>query len=425
MAKSSEDQIFEEIHNYQAPGRPDLREYYRSSQGREVGLDFFLYSCLEEEQTSDALPREVCRKLAEKRWPPLRAYVREEVFDERDERVQVREVEQPELEELFREICSWYQERYPQLSGGEPLDYAVLSGLISEFVLMSRDLRLVARIRGVSWSDRPRKEEGLPEDTVADFSASAVTELPASRQQPDPGAGGKADADAPEPLLQAEELPCGSSDSPDEDGHEILGAGESSEDMAAFPGQQEEAQAEFILPPQENRPAESGQGRTWGPNYGELLEQAFREFFPSYARLMSGYLNWQGQKKFRPAPNLADLPPVGRYLSLLRRGSGHYRDGSGDRRGAPPGRRMKAEPRRGAEGPGKGSDPEREGQAIKDVVRALSVLKKNPHKKDIRLSMENSFIRRIQHDYIRSQQGFTSVSVGEGQQRAVQIQRQK
>ena len=130
MAKSSEEQAFEEILDYQEPVRPDPKEFYINSQGREVSLDFFLYSCLEEEKTCDALPEKMANKLTEKRWPPLVPYIREEVFDENDERVSTKEVADATVEELIKTICQWYRETYPQLAWDTPLDYLVHSELI-------------------------------------------------------------------------------------------------------------------------------------------------------------------------------------------------------------------------------------------------------------------------------------------------------
>lgn len=67
-------------------------------------------------------------------------------------------------------------------------------------------------------------------------------------------------------------------------------------------------------------------------------------------------------------------------------------------------------------------DPEREAQAIRECRDALTILRSDATQQAITLQPQNSFYRRVQHNHI-SENGFFSISVGEGKERSVQVHR--
>ena len=69
-----------------------------------------------------------------------------------------------------------------------------------------------------------------------------------------------------------------------------------------------------------------------------------------------------------------------------------------------------------------GADKAKEQEAISLVLQGLEQMNNDKNLQTITLDPQNSYVRRIQHKEI-VERGFLSVSVGEGNSRAVQIQR--
>ena len=482
MAKSSQDQAFEEIHNYQEPERPDPREYYRNAQGKEVSLDFFLYTCLEEEKTCDALRGDFAHQLTLKRWTPLIPYIEEEVFDERDERVSTEEIADHTPEDLIKTLCRWYAETYPQLAASETLDYFVHMELVQEFILFTKDLKAMLSAKKVRLNDKlPGEEkEAQPQLTALDAEPSQPETSAPSVMATEPRTDPTSDHESDTTEEQVEENQAEASEATGEgltteavDGdHQAEVSEATGEDVASQTETHEqnpESTPEDLQPPSEDQAAEAGVKESLAvinsspvekaaesdvaeeeperPTYAEILEEAISGTFPAYRHMMMEYINWTHKKSVRVVPDLANLPPVGRYLNLLRkRSGGRFRDNDSHRSG-PSGRdrgpRDRQErgrynrdqsrergPRdrnrdrnRGQESSEGTDNKERENHAIREAKRGLSYLKNNPDKESFQLNPENSFIRRIQHKYIKDQPGFSSRSAGDGQDRAVKITR--
>ena len=491
MAKSSEEQAFEEILDYQEPVRPDPKEFYINSQGREVSLDFFLYSCLEEEKTCDALPEKMADKLTEKRWPPLVPYIREEVFDENDERVSTKEVADATVEELIKTICQWYRETYPQLAWDTPLDYLVHSELIEEFVLLTKDIKAAFKAKKVRTGDKIRAEkkdepiseapghqpaqsseseetsaggfedsnhsiEGEPDSVTPSESEAADVSAGAGSETLPEQTGEDMSADAEKGLIEGQAHPVASVEdasgvlSPESDKGADVGD-QLSADQSGDSGNSSDVESAV------DSISDTEAVKEIIPTYGEVLADCIKETFPAYSHLMVEYLSWSSRKASRAKPDLANIPPVGRFLSLLKKRSGAPRDrdfkdrdrsgssgdggrssfgrsdrasqprdrdrdrGVGSRPGRDRGERASTSRRESAQGERGRKD--REEKAIQDLDKLLKSMLKNPGQQEMQLAPENSFIRRIQHKYIKEQPGFTSVSTGEGQNRAVMIQK--
>ena len=122
-----------------------------NAETKTLSIDYFLYSCLEHENTRKHLPP---RK--ENRWPGA-------LKCEEDEAVPGEIADKP-MEELFHQIMGWYSKEWPELATQSPLDLETLPGLLPPFLLLCRDLEIVikAKYKGEvpPWSVGNLSEEG-------------------------------------------------------------------------------------------------------------------------------------------------------------------------------------------------------------------------------------------------------------------------
>jgi hypothetical protein len=146
------------------------------------------------------------------------------------------------------------------------------------------------------------------------------------------------------------------------------------------------------------------------PFWQGLFERV-QVFFGESKDFVQAYLAWHYRTPRAHSVDLASLPPVGRYVPILRR----HTTPSGMVSGALP--LIKADQK--DNGHKTGSDEE---QALKAVEDAVHLLQSDESRQEVTLPPENSFIRRQQHKKAIAL-GFNSISVGEGDARGVQIVR--
>lgn len=183
-----------------------------------------------------------------------------------------------------------------------------------------------------------------------------------------------------------------------------------------------------------------------------LLDSLIKEYFPGYAESMIEFFEWKYSRPKETSYDLASLPPVGRYLSMLRqndrsrerasynsdRGEEKYprpfqrdkpnfagkdrpqSDKSGQGRREPKGRHDRDR----GDGREKNKELEKERIALSEVEKAVVTLKNQTSMGEFRLKPQNSFIRRLQHKKVNDL-GFSSTSVGEEDERAVLITREE
>lgn len=223
-----------------------------------------------------------------------------------------------------------------------------------------------------------------------------------------------------------------------------------------------------------------GQAPTWDSEKPEIIEfwtrvrEALLKTFPHLGDRMIAYLAWSRSPLKEPKFDLASLPPVGRFFPLLARsrrtasnrgsqhgGSRNNSSGpdrsSNDSRSRPPrsderpsqvqaAPRVRPSPEQGRSSEGaprsmptgnhqgssaddtngdeQGGGAEREAQVIAEVDKAIQVLKTKPALKELRLTPQNSFLRRLQHKRVK-ELGYQSFSVGESRNRSVKIVREE
>ncbi|MBF0440346.1 MAG: hypothetical protein HQK54_00425 [Oligoflexales bacterium] len=104
----------------------------------KIGLDYFLYSCLEFENTSKAIPQ---KQEFERRWPVT--------FNLSDE-AKRNFILQNEFRTLVQQMITWYKEKFPELTSQAELDYELLHKIIPPAIMMARDLNAVSELKNGS-----------------------------------------------------------------------------------------------------------------------------------------------------------------------------------------------------------------------------------------------------------------------------------
>ncbi|MFK7825491.1 MAG: R3H domain-containing nucleic acid-binding protein [Oligoflexales bacterium] len=148
--------------------KPSLTEIYRKSLGQEISLDYFLFTCLEEDRTLKSLPAQFQEQINEKRWPLVRPYFESLAFlEEGAEKPSSQEVVDGDLVNLIRRLCVWYQEKYPLLSSKQPLDYEVHGNTMNQFVLLTQDFEALVNAKtGKKPHDRQKADQSEEEKAV-------------------------------------------------------------------------------------------------------------------------------------------------------------------------------------------------------------------------------------------------------------------
>lgn len=277
----------------------NVKKHYFVSRGKEVSLDYFLYTSFEEEQNIRQLGNEL--PAIPKRFP-LALLIESNASIPESERSK-------ELDQILDELFSWYAENHPVLSATAILDYDLHAKFIYPFVYMLADLYL-------------------------------LYELKIGKRLP------RMDLSSP-------------------------------------------------LEP-----------------FWEELSAKLKKYFTSYAHLMWSYLKWCYQTPKQKKLDLASIPPVGRYAAILRKS--RSTSGSKDFSSIKDSKKPRKDDH--------SSQQVEEKSALTEVESAVKKMLDDAQLEQITLKPQNSFIRRKQHKKIISL-GFASTSVGEGQERAVQILR--
>ncbi|MBM4250918.1 MAG: hypothetical protein FJ146_03030 [Deltaproteobacteria bacterium] len=102
-----------------------------AARGQEVNVDYFLFSCLEQER----LERAQGAGTPPLQWPGLTSGATQQA-----------EVTQP-FESLVSELCQWYSDRFPELTSNRKIDHEQLVEVVPAFVAMCRDLADLFKIK--------------------------------------------------------------------------------------------------------------------------------------------------------------------------------------------------------------------------------------------------------------------------------------
>lgn len=179
-----------------------------------------------------------------------------------------------------------------------------------------------------------------------------------------------------------------------------------------------------------------------------LLLDIIGKTIPYRSNLIEQYWLWIDQQKEPHRPPQIDIsvvPPVGQYLDLIKRrlrasqrqgrsgrqhpqredsGSRHRDSGSRHRSGGAPRRGTRQQGGSGGSGrPSSDETSRRTTKALKEVDQAAKKLISNRGLKEVLLTPQNSFIRRLQHKKALEIDGVKSSSAGEGEDRAVVLTR--
>ena len=158
--------------------KPSLREVYTESLGKKISIDYFLFTCLEEDRTLKSLPAQFQEQINEKRWPLIKPYFESLAFlEEGAEKPFSQEVVDGELVTLIKRLCVWYQEKYPLLSGDQPLDYEVHGNTLTQFVLLCQDFEALVNAKtGSKPHDRSKEEQSEDEKALWNSMEGALKE---------------------------------------------------------------------------------------------------------------------------------------------------------------------------------------------------------------------------------------------------------
>lgn len=154
------------------------------------------------------------------------------------------------------------------------------------------------------------------------------------------------------------------------------------------------------------------------------LSLLFQKHMPNLYDLTWSYILWTHSPVKQKTYQLRDLPPVGRYLQILKKETRLTADKLVSREKEP--RTQQPPPPSSAQSGHALEEDELENIALKEVDDAIATLQATigEGQASLILKPQNSFIRRKQHKKIIDL-GFHSASVGEGQERSVQILKQK
>lgn len=104
------------------------RSKFEAKKGKEVAIDYFLYSCLETERTTKEMVESgTGQKIS---WPELQGQSAENlsgIFAEK------------KLKDLLREMTMWYRDNYPALSQSKALDHEVLLDVAEPLTALNKD----------------------------------------------------------------------------------------------------------------------------------------------------------------------------------------------------------------------------------------------------------------------------------------------
>ena len=132
------------------------------NRGKEVPMDYFLYSCLETERTSQSVRGED----EVYGWPVLAAYLSNPASDS--------EFASMPLAGLLTRMTAWYRDTYPALANIRVIDYESLLEIVEPLVDFNRDVSLLYKAR--TGEDLPDFEGSVGNNKYWDDIISTVAE---------------------------------------------------------------------------------------------------------------------------------------------------------------------------------------------------------------------------------------------------------
>ena len=158
-------------------------------------------------------------------------------------------------------------------------------------------------------------------------------------------------------------------------------------------------------------------------------EEQLKKHFPNYSEYFISYFEWIYKRSKTEELDLSSVPPVGRYAMLIQRSlrnknqssRASHNGQSKDQLGTRGQKRNFLTDKKDLKNFKKDKD-DSEKEAVKEAKEGIEHLEKNPKLDHVDLAARNSFIRRLQHQYIVDA-GFKSESAGEGSERRVRIKR--
>lgn len=109
--------------------QPNAKQRLELQRGKNVPIDYFLYSCLEHERTQRAQYGEDLPTAG--RWPLMVGATAENPPADFG-------VQSPKV--LMNRMCGWYSAQYPELMEEIPLDHEVLNQIVAPFMNFTLDL---------------------------------------------------------------------------------------------------------------------------------------------------------------------------------------------------------------------------------------------------------------------------------------------
>lgn len=133
------------------------------SRGKEVPMDYFLYSCLEHERTAQAVRGD---DVDETGWPVLASYIADTSSDT--------EFASMPLAGLLTRLCAWYRDTYEALTEIRVIDYESLLEVVEPLVRLNKDISLLYKTR--TGEDLPDYEGSVGNNKFWDDIISTVGE---------------------------------------------------------------------------------------------------------------------------------------------------------------------------------------------------------------------------------------------------------
>lgn len=358
-----------------------LRNKFSQSRNKPVSIDSFIFSVSEAEAYLKSAFRE--RK--------------ELACSELDSCLSVDENPIEALEKVF----SWYLETYPSLNSKEPLDYVMKEEISTLVASLRFDLDESLRFLTVEY---PFFDTPVPEKEMSEPEEGASLEEPSENKESAVEVSQEESSTDQEPELE---------NFYDERTEETTEA--SSEEMSS------EASSGAQEP--DNLPSEAESSEEEEPKAEPVIEdldpvlqrtefeRAVQNIFPHYASYFLAYFDWSYAEPFVTEPDFDSLPPSGRGLYLIRRAFPSSEIVWGKK--ALP---VNQEPQ---ETYTKSTRFE-EKKALEEVNEAVKKLKRDKRVSSVKLSPQNSFMRRLQHKVVH-QNGFDSKSSGKEPERYLTI----
>lgn len=356
------------------PPKVTAKQRVLEAQGRDVPLDLFLYSCLEQERILKAKAGKGALVI---HWP---------VLGEEEGATPTEDLAAMPLAGLLTRMAVWYRDEFPALTARRVLDHEVLSEVVPPVVGFGRDLDRLYRSRTGEtlpdfegsvgnhkfWDDIAQTvEEYFPNYKAYILRYLQWTHAVEKVETFEPGSRPPVGRFAPPPLRTGSDRGGRGGRSGGRDG-----GGRGGRDGGGRGPRDGGRDNRGPRPPRGPRP-DHQEGFREGPRDGEREGRSFD----------------RGPRDRGPREERRDRPPRG--------DRGPRRGGGGDEETA-----------------------KLTESALAEVDQAIASLKSNPSLDEVTLKPANSYYRRIQHQKIVDS-GYHSFSVGEGPDRAVKVARKE